>query len=760
MFPDRFPRPHWRTALLGSAAMTALMSVPGLGQTAPSATPAIEQITVVAQKREEKAQETPVSMTVISAADLAAISAQKFTDIQHLTPGLQFEGSSNNQYAAEVNIRGQESNQQLLGIDPSVGIYVDGVYQTSTIGMNLADIYGLDHIEVLKGPQGTLYGRNTTGGAINVLTKGPEDTLSGGVQQELGDYGLHITTGYVNVPIAPDKAALRLDAQYGGQDGYAKNLRTGADLGSSETESFRAALRLTPAGNLDIVVRGDYLHSDGGGALFQPIAIVPGSLGAQLIARTAGVPLQQAPQIFTANGGGLTPNLSNKAYDFPERDTFTSSGTSIAATLYLDAITLKSITAYRNFQHDNDEDLDASIFNILSAHNSQAEDQYTEELQASGTALGERLTYVGGIYYYDTSAKDNSASLSLGGTTPTLFRNHLGDESVATYGQTTYAVTSKIHVTGGLRWTTETKDLQTQNSAGTACNIPTVNRIGNSCAAKFSTTDDNTSYSVGLDYTPVDGMLLYFNNSRGFKSGGINERGTVTVGSYAVFAPEVATNYEIGVKSDWLGHRLRINADVYHTDYENIQRSVTIATPSGATASVTSNAAQATIDGAEFETEFVPFENALLSATAAYTDPSYATFIDARGDHTNQRFEGVSRWTYGLSARYTAPLPVGNLVSQVNWFWQSSEDLSPGATGFDPPANHIQAAYGLLDARIAWNLPDAAFEIAIYGKNLTDSRYFTSILDQATNVAARALSTSVGQVGAPRTFGVVVSKKF
>lgn len=747
-----------RILLAGTAALALL----------PSAQPAhaqaqqdgLDQIVVVAQKREEEAQKTPVSMTVVTADQLAGISAQKFNDIQYLTPGLQFEGSSNNQYAAEINLRGQESNQQLLGIDPSVGIYVDGVYETSTIGVSLGNIYGLDHVEVLKGPQGTLYGRNTTGGAINVVTKGPTDTVSADIQQEAGSYGLHTTTADANLPLAPGLAALRVDAQYGDRDGYAKDLTSGRDLGNSETASFRAALKLTPADNIEIMLRGDYLDAFGGGELFQPISVVPGSLGAQSIARAAGVPLAQAPQAYLANGGGQAANLGDKAYNYPESDHFQSSGGSLAASLDLGDVVLKSISAYRNFQHDNNEDLDASAYAILTSRNVQAEDQYTQEVQAAGSALGETLTYVAGFYYYRTAATDNADSLSLGGATPTRYRNHLDDESTAGYGQATYAVTRDLHVTGGIRWTGETKDLLTRNSTGAVCNIPAVNLIGGACAAKFSTSGDNTSWSAGMDYAPSETTLLYFNSARGFKSGGVNERGTATVGSYAAFAPEIATNYEIGAKSDWFDHRFRLNAALYHTDYSDIQKSVTVATPSGATASVTSNAAKATIDGVEIETDLVPMENALLAATVAYTDPNYQAYADVLGDHSDQRFEGVTRWSYGLTGRYAIPLSIGKLTSQIHWYWQSSEELSPGATGFDLAQDHIQGAYGLLDARITLELTDIGAEISVYGRNLTDRRYFTSILDLATNVPARALGVSIGQVGDPRTFGAVLSKHF
>jgi iron complex outermembrane receptor protein len=743
---------------------TAAPATPRNATSSDQAPKVIESVTVTSRKRDEIDQETPISMTVLNEKTLDTHSVQSFREIQYLTPGLRLEGSNNNSFGLLLNIRGQESSQQLIGIDPSVGIYVDGVYQTSTIGLNLQDTYGIERMEVLKGPQGTLYGRNTPGGAISIITKDPSDTFDAAIRLDLGSYGQHLISGYVNVPIVPSRAEFRLDGQYNDRNGFSRNLATNADLGDVHTKGLRGALRLIPTSKSEIVFRGDYLDATGGGPLFQPISLATKSTATSEIIAELGLnpkdpaSAQIANQQFLLYGGGINPTLASKLYSNPEHDQYNQGGGSMTATLDLHPILLKSITAYRNYSHVGDEDLDASTFKILSSHIAQELNQFTQELQGSGDALNEKLKYVAGYYYYQTSGMDNSSSTSvpvLNPANPSLQLDTLGDQSNAGYAQLDYSGLSVLNFTVGVRETTESKTLDSHNQTGTTCQVPVVNRIGTACEGRFSKGNNNTSYLFGVNTTRVKDMMLYFTTSRGFKSGGINERGTATNGSFATFSPEIATNYEGGVKSDLLAHRLRLNLDYYYTDYANIQRSASVAGPSNSVISVTTNAAKARINGAELETSVIPFRNALISAVGALTEPKYITFTDLSGNHANQRFEAVSRWTYGLSGQYAVPLRFGQFLFQSNWSWQSDQDLAPAARGFSPSTSHVQGAYGLFDMRATIDLPQYKTDIAVYGKNLLDQRFYTSMLDLTSS-----LGTSVGQIGAPRIVGVVIRKRF
>ena len=723
----------------------------------------IQSVTVTSRKREEIDQQTPVSMTVLSTQSLDTHSIQSFNEIQYLTPGLRFEGSNNTQFGSLPNIRGQESSQQLLGIDPSVGIYVDGVYQTSTIGLNLQDMDGVERIEVLKGPQGTLYGRNTSGGAISITTRDPSERIESGIRLDLGNYDRHLLSGFISLPLLANRASFRLDGRWDDVGGLTTNLANNAEIADSHSKSLRGVFQLTPAPRLAMFVRGDFITARGGGPLFQPISLLAKSaatseiLAELALSSTNPVNAGTAAQQYLASGG-LTPTLRAKTYNNPEDDYYTGGGGSITSILDLHPVTLKSISAYRNYSHNDAEDLDASTFKILSANNSQELNQFTQELQGVGDALHERLKYVAGFFYYQTSGKDASTSYSLSlinPVNPSLDLDHLGDQSYAGYAQLDYAAFRNLNFTAGVRETTETKALGTWNMSGISCGVPVSNRIAGECFGKFQKGNDNTSWSFGANYTGIKGVLLYTNTSRGFKSGGINERGTAAAGSFATFSPEIATNYEGGVKSDFLRNRARFNADYYYTDYTNIQRSASVSGPNNSVVSITTNAAKARINGGEAETSAIPFRNALLSAVGSLTEPKYLSFVDLLGNHTNQRFEGVPRWTYGLSGQYVAPLHFGNIASQVNWVWQSNVDLSPAALGYDAIPDHTQGAYGLLDARVTLELPKHEVDIAVYGKNLLDQRYFTSILDLSSSVG-----TSIGQIGMPRSAGVVINKHF
>jgi len=757
------------TLLLTGPASTlsfgqAVPPTPQNGTSADQAPKVIESVTVTSRKRDEIDQETPISMTVLTEKALDSHSVQSFRDIQYLTPGLRLEGSNNNSFGLLLNIRGQESSQQLIGIDPSVGIYVDGVYQTSTIGLNLQDTYGIERMEVLKGPQGTLYGRNTPGGAISIITKDPSDSFDAAVRLDLGAYAQHLISGYVNVPIVPNRANFRLDGQYNDRNGFSSNLATNTDLGDVHTKGLRGALRLIPSSRAEIVFRGDYLDATGGGPLFQPISLATKSTATSEIIAELGLnakdptSAQIADQQFLANGGGITPTLAPKLYSNPEDDRYSQGGGSLTATFDLRPILLKSIAAYRSYSHVGDEDLDASMFKILSSHIAQELNQFTQELQASGDALNEKLKYVAGYYYYQTSAMDNSSSTSvpvLNPANPSLQLDTLGDQSNAGYAQLDYTGLSVLNVTAGFRETIENKTLDSHNQTGTTCEVPVVNRIGTACEGKFSKGNNNTSYLFGVNTNRIKNMMPYFTTSRGFKSGGINERGTSTSGSFATFSPEIATNYEGGIKSDLLKQKLRLNLDYYYTDYANIQRSASVAGPSNSVISVTTNAAKARINGAELETSVIPFRNGLISAVGALTEPKYITFTDRSGNHANQRFEAVSRWTYGVTGQYAVPLRFGQLLLQSNWSWQSDQDLSPAALGFSPSTSHVQGAYGLFDMRATIDLPKYKADIAVYGKNLLDQRFYTSMLDLTSSLGA-----SIGQIGAPRIVGVVIRKRF
>ena len=768
-----------RQFLLGGTVLAAALSAPAWALAAAAATSApsaqLDEVVVTARKVEERAQDVPVAMTTLSPARMKDLSIVNFSDVARSTPNLFVTRYNSNPASPLITIRGQAQQDVILSVDSPVGVYVDGVYLPHSFGLDAAMV-DVERVEVLKGPQGTLYGKNTTGGALSVVTRGPDLTTFGGFADlTAGNYDAFGVNLALNMPLVQDKLGVRLVASNSNHSAYGRD-QMGGPVNDDHSRFYRAKIRWEPAETVHVLISGDYqrLWNRGSAIHLKQVNDVPSTVRNTPATATGflearaelGLPntpagILQARNVLASYIYGQ-PNGPKRFYDsgsFQRQEGhFDGWGTSADVSVDLtDSVQVRSISSYRKFQRRDLNEIDASPFTLLYADNIARSRNFAEELQVSGR--GDKLNWIVGAYgNWEKGIDISPNSITVPLVNPNSPGRNLADlkqSSWAVYGQAGYSLTEQLRVTAGLRWTSETKQNISTNSTGPtfACTIPVVLRTNAAiCSAKFKNSFDDYSYLLSLDYKPVEEILLYAKTSRGFKGGGQNIRGAGTVESFAPFRPETVTDYEVGVKSDLMDRRLRINAAAFHSDYKDVQRTARILSATGTVVSLLTNAAKAKINGAEVEVTARPIPPLTLNFAAGITDAKYKEFFDAAlGDRTNEPF-ALPKKTYSISGAYVIPMGTGNLRLAADYNWRSKVAFAPVAIFRDTVT---QKAYGLLNGRVSYNVEDMGLEVAAFVKNVTAKKYYV-----ATGTFDNSLGYDIMFVGPPRTYGVQVIKKF
>jgi iron complex outermembrane receptor protein len=820
--------------LAGATALTPLLATPALGQNLPQSSNTaesdsrIEEIVVTAQKRAENVQDVPISITAVSAEELRNRSVSQLSDLQSATPNVTFSTTAQGTLASTVGIRGlRNSNIELVNDQPAA-IYIDDVYQSTAIGSMSFLGPDVERVEVLRGPQGTLFGRNTIGGAVSVHTKRPQlDDFNGRLMVGAGNHGLVEGQGMLNIPLLKDAVALRFNLGYRDDNGFAKETTYGRRLGQSKQVYARGQLRFRPSDRLDINITGDYVDARTDGNLLQPVFLTVShpafvspfnpvgfspayrELGLNYLGRFPTLADADAVQSqFFSCGGGPRPTLQPRCWSPSPTNPRTTTGPFFrAATMgdisvyrewgfsgnieyeLADDLQVKSITAYRDFYHDSPKDYDGAQPILLWSRATPEGNTFTQELQLNGNVFDDRLKYTLGSYYYrfkgiergtNTAVPALTTAFGLADTVANYLENRVDNKSLGFFGQTTFAVTDRLNLTGGLRYTKENKkvgitqfgsrSITPATPNGLACTLPIPPAGSNAdpalCIDNQTLKYDSWDWTVGADYKPTDDIMIYARAAKGFQAGGINQRSTVGV-PFVKYLPMTAINYEIGAKADLLDRILRINVSAFQTDVKDYQRPVpaTFFVNGTAVAVVaTINAATVRIRGLEGEVTLIPFEGARISAQIGLTDPKYKKFL-ATGpggpntlDLSQSDFQQISKVTYGISPSYTLPVEFGEIHFQLDYVYQSRQNLQP-ALAFPrdqelPVPGMIQKGYGLLNGRVAARVGEDT-EIAVWGKNITDKRYFTGGLN-----LAGSLGFANATVGNPRTFGIQISHNF
>ena len=659
----------------------------------------LEDIVVTAQKREESLQKTPISAAAFTSTALEARGIANLSDLQAQVPNLQLTPHPNSATTSRIFIRGVGNLDDQITQDPSVAVYMDGVYIGRSQGL-ANEVAELERIEVLRGPQGSLYGRNATGGAINFITRAPVlGEFEAKQSVSVGNYDLFRTRTRLNIPLG-DTLAVELGYLHARKDGFVANRGTGVKrFGDQRRDAYRAAVRWAPADGLDF--RYTYDRSDIGDT--PPYVALSPLYPAMAVRPDEGSP---------AVAGLLRNDVRAEGHNFT------------ANWQINDDLALKSVTGYRKLRNFSNQNYLAGALGPFALFTNQFDDhqkQFSEEIQLVGSALESQLEYVFGLYYFDESSR--SAARTVTAARIATDRAVTADNrAYAVYGQGTYspdALDNRLHLTLGLRWSRDERkatlqDVVTQAN-GAATTLP---------AGAGDNRFSNVSPTAILAYDISDRINAYAKLARGYKSGGYNVRASTTQRFNEGFGPETLTSYELGLKSDLLERRLRFNIAAFYADYKDIQ----INTQSDATNPTRTdvlNAGKARIKGVEVDITAKPADALTLTASYGYTDASYQRIEGLNGQNLAQLFvfTNIPRHSLNLGAEYVVPdTPIGTLTAGINYNFQ---DRAYAASN-DP--RYIIPDYGLLDARLTLSeLPVGAADIrlSLWGKNLTDKKYYS-----------------------------------
>jgi iron complex outermembrane recepter protein len=760
----------------------------------------LEEVIVTARKRTENIETTPVAITALGPEELQTEEVRTVSDVAKLTPSLSFADALYEPFGTLVALRGEAATDNLLETEPPVGIYVDGVYQGATLSTNISSLLDVSQVEVLKGPQGTLYGRNSTGGAINVTTNLPDYSgVSGDVHVRGANYSTWQADSVVNVPLSSDVLAARLGVQYTDQGGYATDIANDRRLGNAITTTVHGALRFDPSSSVNFVLRGDYTTGQSNGGLEKMVYLEEGSAAniegsAELASAGRLVSpvfsqnfLNALPPVLTGKGtpaqlatfgegiaagyAGILASIPTNPFQtalnpgtFAHLETYSTSLT--GNFKFTDELSLKSITAFLHQNRTYAVDISATVFDIFVAtfpSNQEPEltnnNQFTQELDLSDTVLNDALKTLLGFYFLHSDGKDYGRSVilpAINPDTPETINAGVSDQSTAVFAQGTYTILPGLNFTAGARETWETKELTSRNSTGEgstySCSVPVA--AGAPCVGTFSNSYSNLSYTASLDYQLTKEAFVYVRSGSGFKAGGQNERINPSNGAYANFAPEKVLDYEVGLKTQALEDRLRFNADYYHSNYTDIQQTEVISLPGGGATTIIANAGKAHIDGIELDFELLPIRELMLRAAASWMIPKYETPVPA---FSSGRLQEAPPFQGNASATYTLPTPAGDAKFNVNYSWQGLTDFQPANhDSFRSAPYSWQPTYGLLGARISLGLSHTATEIAAYGTNITNKYHIIG----GTDFTAAGLGYVVNLIAPPRMYGVELRQRF
>lgn len=722
---------------------------------------AVEDIIVTARRTSESAQKTPLALTAFSGETLERVGAQQVTDLQGSVPNLnlvQGRGSSN---STNIYIRGVGQPDSLQTFDPAVGVYVDDVYYSRIRGTQF-DLLDLERIEVLRGPQGTLYGKNTIGGAMKLVSRRPGQDFRARGSVAYGDYDLFEVQGAVSGPVT-DQLALGLSVLHSQRGGYVTDPATGAEYNDKNSNAVRASLAWDPAANFRVDFNLDYAKDDAGLTVGQAQNSLTNLIGLPAYS----VPSPTPEYNFRTR---TTPGLPNET----RLETW---GSALRMTWDLsDRLSLKSITSYRELNTDDYIDFDATELEIADALVAVDQKQTSQEFQLTYT--GDRLNAVGGIYYLKEEVGSHQESynddLTADLIVPPLwngdytFTRFIDDDlettSKAIFGNVSYGVTEALRLSAGVRYTEEEKAYDrftyvTSSSPFLESSYPFAPPKG---------TWDDTSIMVSADYQLNDDVMLYGRYAQGFKSGGFNGRANSATEATA-YDPETADTFEIGAKSTFMDRRLRLNAAAFMTKYENFQARVSgmendpvTGVPVGVLSVI--NAGELDIKGFELEGVLVPTPGLTLDAQVGYLDAEYGEFNDARftsfgGSRAFQDPAFSPKWTLRMGGQYEWALADGSGVTLgASARFRSRMALAVDNTlaNSDVPLESMyQDDYWLYDARVVWNDSTDRYSIGLYGQNLSDEVYKTDAQE----------FSSIGNIrtayyGAPRTWMIKVSAKY
>jgi iron complex outermembrane receptor protein len=710
-------------AAQAAALAASMLAVPPvLAQDATSATGAagLEEVTVTARRREETLQDVPIAVSAFSAERIESVGAPDITWLQQTTPNLTLQVARGTNSTLIAFIRGVGQQDPLWGFEPGVGLYVDDVYIARPQGAVL-DIYDIDRLEVLRGPQGTLYGRNTIGGAIKYVTKslGHEARLD--TKYTLGNYGESDVFASGVLPLG-DTLSVGGSAAIYRHDGYGDNQYTGQhNHYAKDVNAYRLSAEWTPADNVNVRLAGDWVDDNS-----------PAKMGHR-----------EAPGAGLTAGEVVLPNVYDTRAGMSDHNEVQTQGYSLTVAWDInDELTFKSISAYRKGHTGTHIDFDTSPAPALDVPGHYEDDQTTQELQL--LYQGKRLQGVVGLYYLDAMAAGKFDTI-VGLINLTIATSgEVDTKSYAGYADVSYSFTDKLKASLGGRYTQDDKtgSVYRQNFTGLYSPL-----FGNDAAVpgllrsdyKNSRTFDKFTPRASVSYEWIPELTTYVSYSEGFKSGGFDMRGDVVLTPDTVngYDAETVKSYEVGLKGGAWDGRVSYNLAAFYSDYSNQQITRQQPTVVGSIASFVDNAGASTIKGVELEGAVRIIDPLTLTYGVGYTDAKfdqYKTYqvvtnpnpppatVTVPVDLSNTAvFQNTPEWNGNLSLNYTQPLRSGwgSVLATLSGSYRDSYHM------FEFPNALIDQtkSYTLVDASLGWTSSNDKFRVQAVGRNLTDEHY-------------------------------------
>jgi iron complex outermembrane recepter protein len=708
-----------RTAIGATIAVFGLSDA--FGQSVDQDTE-VDTITVTARKRSEALLEVPISASVLSAAAIEQRGISDVKDVLAITPNVSFPDPGSNNINTDVVIRGISSNTRNVGFESGVGVYVDGVYLGRSMAVN-QELVGIRQIEVLRGPQGTVFGKNTISGALNILTAQPllKSVEAGGMLQ-YGEFEDASANAYANVPLG-ETAALRLSAFKHDSEGYVRNVTTGGRLADDDAVGGRIQMMYAPGGSLKLVLAADYREDD-------RLASFPETIGGGSIPGLADV-------VPGPNTTALTRDPTE------ERELW---GTSLTAEYELaSGHSLTWISAFRNnrdhVQNDNDNDaLDLFPVNFLDE-----EGHFTQEIRLTSPE-DRRFKYILGLWYFDQDATQYRDAFFPPPTDFLTLTGAVRTESWAAFADTQLDITDAFTLGIGLRYTHERKRLSDFDQQSVGVGVLPLFFPSFPAVVSDSRSADDVSPVLTLNYAFSDDVNGYARIARGFKSGGWNvdfaQGAPVTDAAAIEFDDETLTSYEFGLKSELLEARLRLDWAAFYMDYEDqqIQQAVGVAFP-------ITNAGSSSVYGAELDVNWQLTSSLLLSSGVGYTRTRFDDFANCGGigvDCTGNRLANAPEWTASVAVHWEKEIG--------DWVFSAHADHAFRDAWYGDAFNSPALRTGSTEETnfsIGWGARNDSWRLTVFVNNLFDAinglgRFQDNFIDPGTISEAYARPRTVG----------------
>ena len=694
----------------------------------------LEEIIVTAERRAQSVQDVPSSVAAFSAESLNRSGIATSVDLQLRTPGMLV---STNGSFGQPYIRGIGSEIINPGTEAPVAMFLDGAYQPRATAA-IVDFYDIERVEVLKGPQGTLYGRNATGGAINVVTRNPEDDFGIEADALFGNYDRVRVRAAANAPVGA--GGLRLSGMYIDRDGYSENLLTGETLDSEDLWSVRGKLRLPLGDGFEAIATVEHHKEDSTRNNAAKIIDDP----------DLPLPVRDFAPLLGYVYPGVPADPREVRFDFQPRIFLEQTRANLTLTWSLGFADLQSITGYTALENIGDFDLDGTEINFAYDREADESDAFSQSFLLKSTGDG-RLEWLAGLEYLSEDASQNfdarlpllgpPSDIPLGPDSPLagfIWDSDVSSEAAAVFVEGKFALFDRVKLIAGVRYTDESKEADFTQTIIDPFGIITGGAVVGTIVipAQPEESWDAWTPRVGVEFRPVEDTLLYATITRGFKSGGFN-----LLNNAETFDPEEITSYEAGVKSTWLDDRLRTNLAAFFYDYTDLQ----VNQFTGVSNFIT-NAAESEISGAELDLLWQPSGSFAIDLVLAYLDATYEDYFNGQVDLSGNRMPKAPEFTASGGLEYQTTLAgAGSLMLRIEARYQSDTNFDQ----FETP-ELVQDSYTLANARLTYESEDARWRVSLYGNNLGDEEYVQSM------VRVDTVFGTIATYAAPRTYGVEV----